>query len=90
MRLNHVTVPALGGASIPDQSRALDAEADDEILHAVPVEIGDEIAGLLRGVAGHRQVAVLAGGVLPSNVSRLRQRTGEPQKKEQCDEPGGR
>ena len=48
LRLDHVTVPPRGGASIPDQRGPLDSEGDNEILHAILVEIGDEIAGLLR------------------------------------------
>src|SRR6266849_10595414 len=60
-----VAVPTLRRAAIPDQRGRLLPETEHEIVHPIAVKIGNDGAGLLRGFAGHGQITVLAGEMLP-------------------------
>jgi hypothetical protein len=52
--------------AIPDQRRRFLAEAEDEIVDPVAVEVGNDRAGLLSRTAGRRrQLAAPAGKILP-------------------------
>src|SRR6266446_314311 len=60
-----VAVPTLPRAAIPDQRGRLLPETEHEIVYPIPVKIGDDGAGLLRGFTRHGQITVLASEMLP-------------------------
>ena len=63
--VDDVAVPAFVRAPVPDERGRDLAETEHEIIHAVPVQIGDERAGLLGGLAGCGQLSVLAREMAP-------------------------
>ena len=60
-----VAVPAFGPAPVPDERGRDLAETEHEIIHAVPVQIGDERAGLLGGLTRCGQASVFAREMAP-------------------------
>ena len=66
---DHVWVPAGSRAPVPHQGRRLLAEAKDEIVAAVTVEIGHHGAGLLgRASRRHGHFPAPAGEILPNRI----------------------
>ena len=76
LRLDHVALPACRTTPVPNQRRGLLTEADDEVLNAILIEIGDEIARLLRGLARNRQLTLGAGQAMPFDLRGKRRRKG--------------
>ena len=69
VRLDDEQLPASRLAAIPHQRRRLLTEAQDEVRHAVAVEVANDRAGLLRGaVRWRRQLTARAGEVCPVPV----------------------
>src|SRR5262249_36899554 len=59
--LDHVLIPAHVSSSIPNQSRSLLAEPENEVIDAIAVEIADDSSRLLGRTAGrNRQIASFA------------------------------
>src|SRR5439155_27100590 len=65
----HEPLPACGNSPIPDQSRSCFAEANDEIIGAIFVEVSDHGAGLLGGRAGQGEIASGGGKMFPADFS---------------------
>ena len=60
--------PTSRRTAIPDQRGGLLAKAEHEVIGAVLIKVGHDGARLLRGLAWNRQLAILAGEVLPLQV----------------------
>ena len=70
---DHITLPTVVRAPVPDQRGRDLAETEHEIIHPVLVQIGDQGAGLLSGPARRRQIAVLTREMGPFRFHRAEQ-----------------
>src|SRR5207248_9406736 len=85
LSIDDVLRPAILRAPQPDDGGSLRALSEDDVVHAVAVEIEYHAGRLLRAAVRNRQLAVLAGEMPPADPRRLRaEREGADQG--ECDE----
>ncbi len=65
--LDHASAPPRGVSPIPDQRRRFLPEAEDEVVDAISVQVGDDGSGLLFRLARYRQITVRAREMFPLN-----------------------
>ena len=66
--LDHEPIPPRFRPPVPDQGWGLLTKREDEIVHAVPVEVGDHGAGLLGRGTRYGQIALLAAELPPADL----------------------